>query len=428
MTRPLPAVAGRFTPEQVRAAARRGDLGHVPTTRIVAIENTHNASGGRVWPLAEVEAMAETCRELDLMLHLDGARLFNAAVASGVAPSAIAGHADTVTICFSKGLGCPLGAIVAGSAERMVQARRFKHQFGGAMRQAGIVAAACVYALDHNVDRLAEDHARARRLARGARTRPACRSISSASRRTSSSSTSGRWASTPGDATERLLGRRRAASPGTLHPGVLRAVTHLGIGDEDIDRAIEAIPPRARGRSAIASDEERHGDDHVEQDQRGAVSPARLAGPTKNAPTTSADVPSAAISTGLKAKASGSIAHESNATAGIRKTATWAPDESAISAAEPHLAAVRDDDRPAVLGRVADDRHDHGGDEEVGQVRLLRECLDRADEDLRDQRGDHRRSGEHADRDSTTPRLLRPPRTPRACARCRLSCHHVTPT
>ena len=164
MTRPLSARAGRFTPEQVRAAARRGDLGHVPTTRIVAIENTHNAAGGRVWPLAEIEAMAATCRELELSLHLDGARLFNAAVATGEQPASIAATADTVTICFSKGLGCPLGAIVAGSSERMLRARRYKHQFGGAMRQAGIVAAACVYALDHHVERLAEDHARARRL------------------------------------------------------------------------------------------------------------------------------------------------------------------------------------------------------------------------------------------------------------------------
>src|SRR6266511_5197087 len=165
MTRPLPSRAGRFTPEQVRAAARRGNLGHVPTTRVVAIENTHNSSGGRVWPLAEMAEMAETCRELELALHLDGARLFNAAVASGEEPAAIAGPADTVTICFSKGLGCPLGAVVAGSSERMLRARRYKHQFGGAMRQAGIVAAACVYALDHHVERLADDHARARRLA-----------------------------------------------------------------------------------------------------------------------------------------------------------------------------------------------------------------------------------------------------------------------
>src|SRR4029453_744239 len=114
LTRPLASVAGRFTSDQVRAVARKGDLGHVPTTRIVAIENTHNAAGGRVWPLAEVEAMSETWRELDLGLHLDGARLFTAAVASGVEPAAVARLADTVTICFSKGLGCPLGAIVAG--------------------------------------------------------------------------------------------------------------------------------------------------------------------------------------------------------------------------------------------------------------------------------------------------------------------------
>ena len=244
MTRPLPSVAGRFTTDQVRAAARRGDLGHVPTTRIVAIENTHNAAGGRVWPLAEVEAMAETCRELDLSLHLDGARLFNAAVASGVEPSVIAGHADTVTICFSKGLGCPLGAIVAGSAERMVRARRFKHQFGGAMRQAGIVAAACVYALDHNVDRLAEDHARARRLAEALHEVGVAVDLERVETNFVQLDV-GSMGITPGDATERLVAEGVRVS-GTLHPGVLRAVTHLGIGNEDIDHAIESIP-RALG-------------------------------------------------------------------------------------------------------------------------------------------------------------------------------------
>ena len=245
MTRPLPSVAGRFTTDQVRAAARRGDLGHVPTTRIVAIENTHNASGGRVWPLSDVEAMAETCRELDLSLHLDGARLFNAAVASGVEPSAIAGHADTATICFSKGLGCPLGAIVAGSAERMVRARRFKHQFGGAMRQAGIVAAACVYALDHNVDRLAEDHARARRLAEALH--EAGRLGRSRARRDELHPARRRLDGAHGERCDRAARWPRAcASRERSLPGVLRAVTHLGIGDDDIDHAIEAIP-RALG-------------------------------------------------------------------------------------------------------------------------------------------------------------------------------------
>jgi threonine aldolase len=244
MTRPLPSKAGRFTADQVRAAARKGDLGHVPTTRIVAIENTHNASGGRVWPLAEIETMAETCRELELNLHLDGARLFNAAIASGEAPAAIAGPADTVTICFSKGLGCPLGAIVAGSSERMVRARRFKHQFGGAMRQAGIVAAACVYALNHHVDRLAEDHARARRLAEGLHEAGIAVDLDQVETNFVQIDV-GAMGIADEDATERMLGEGVRVS-GTLVPGLLRAVTHLGIGDEDIERAVEAIP-RALG-------------------------------------------------------------------------------------------------------------------------------------------------------------------------------------
>jgi threonine aldolase len=244
MTRPLPARAGRFTPEQVRNAARKGDLGHVPTTRIVAVENTHNSSGGRVWPLNELRAMAETCRELDLYLHVDGARLFNAAVASGETPSTIAGLADTVTICFSKGLGCPLGAIVAGSSERMLLARRFKHQFGGAMRQAGIVAAACVYALDHHVDRLADDHARARRLAEGLHEAGVPVDLEQVETNFVQINV-GSLGMAESEAIERLLGEGVRVS-GTLHPGVLRAVTHIGITDEDIESAIEAVP-RALG-------------------------------------------------------------------------------------------------------------------------------------------------------------------------------------
>ena len=240
MTRPLPAEAGRFTTDQVRAAARRGDLGHVPTTRIVAIENTHNSSGGRVWPLAEIAAMAETCRELELSLHIDGARLFNAAVASGEAPAAIAGHGDTVTICFSKGLGCPLGAVVAGSAERMLRARRFKHQFGGAMRQAGIVAAACVYALDHHVERLAEDHARARLLAEGLHDAGVPVDLEQVETNFVQIDV-GSLGIEVGEAMERLLGEGILVS-GTIRPGRLRAVTHLGVTDEDIEQAIEAIP------------------------------------------------------------------------------------------------------------------------------------------------------------------------------------------
>src|ERR671926_1761942 len=167
VTRGLHGVAGRFSPEQVRAAYRDRTSMHVSPTRLVVVENTHNSSGGRVWPLEEMEAMAATCRELDMRIHLDGARLMNAAVASGIPAAEIGRHFDTVTLCLSKGLGCPLGALIAGSHELMRAARYEKHAFGGAMRQAGIVAAAGVYALDHHVERLADDHRRARRLAGG---------------------------------------------------------------------------------------------------------------------------------------------------------------------------------------------------------------------------------------------------------------------
>ena len=165
VTRGLPGHAGRFSPEQVRAAFRDRTAVHSSPTRLASVENTHNSSGGRVWPLEEIAAVVDTCRELDMRVHLDGARLLNASVASGVAAAEIARRFDTVTLCLSKGLGCPLGALLAGSGELMAKARRGKHLFGGAMRQAGIVAAAGVYALDHNVERLADDHARARRLA-----------------------------------------------------------------------------------------------------------------------------------------------------------------------------------------------------------------------------------------------------------------------
>jgi threonine aldolase len=246
MTRPIAGRAGRFTPDEVRAMRRRGDDSHTPGTRIVAIENTHNASGGRVWPLGEIEAMAATCRELSLALHLDGARLMNAAVASGEEPATIAGLADTVTICFSKGLGCPLGAVVAGSAERMVRARRFKHQFGGAMRQAGIVAAACVYALDHHIDRLADDHARARRL--GEVLHDAGVPVDLEQVETNFVQINLRPIGLgEQEALERLRQEGVALTP-TAHPGVLRAVTHLDVSDDDIERAAEAIPRALIGR------------------------------------------------------------------------------------------------------------------------------------------------------------------------------------
>ncbi len=155
---------GRFIPDQVRAAIRRA-MSHFPRSRVVVIENTHNRGGGAVWPLEQVAGVRQVAEELGLKLHIDGARLMNACVATGRAPAEYAALADTVTICFSKGLGAPVGSAVAGTAATISRAHRFRKMFGGGMRQAGLLAAACLHALDHNVDRLIEDHRNAHRLA-----------------------------------------------------------------------------------------------------------------------------------------------------------------------------------------------------------------------------------------------------------------------
>jgi threonine aldolase len=240
MTRPIRCEEGRFGPDDVQRMVRRTDGTHVPATRIVAIENTHNASGGRVWPLEEIEALVAACRELELSVHLDGARIMNAAVASGVPAAEIAGRFDTVTLCLSKGLGCPLGALVAGSEELMRKARRLKHLFGGAMRQAGIVAASGIYALDNNVVRLADDHARARRLAEGLEAAGVAVDLEQVETNFVQVDV-GAMGLDASDALARLADAGVGLSM-TPHPGVLRALTHLDIDDDEIGRAIELIP------------------------------------------------------------------------------------------------------------------------------------------------------------------------------------------
>ncbi len=156
---------GLMTAEQVEAAIRPKDPYSIRTA-LICLENTHNAGGGTVYPLPTVQAIRAVASRHGLPMHLDGARLFNAVVASGIPAADYARHFETVTFCLSKGLGAPAGSLIAtddsGVLERL---RRFRRMYGGAMRQAGILAAAGLYALDHNIQRLAEDHANARRLA-----------------------------------------------------------------------------------------------------------------------------------------------------------------------------------------------------------------------------------------------------------------------
>lgn len=145
----------------------RGVNQHVPTQTLLCVENTTNIGGGRVWPFDQFRDVCDWAHRSGLKVHLDGARLFNAVVASGVPAADWAAEVDSVSICFSKGLGCPMGSILVGSEEVIAKARRARKIFGGALRQSGMMAASAMYALDHHIDRLAEDHAHARALAEG---------------------------------------------------------------------------------------------------------------------------------------------------------------------------------------------------------------------------------------------------------------------
>ncbi len=239
MTLGLPGTAGRISSAQLRAAAAPSTKAADQRVTVLSLENTHNNAGGRVWPICELDDVVETARELGLATHLDGARVLNAATALGVEPAEIASRFDTVSLCLSKGLGCPLGALVAGSHEFIARAWREKHLFGGAMRQAGIVAAAGVYALDHHVDRLADDHARARRLAEAL----VAVGVPIDLDRVETNFVQIDLARMGLERDVALAGLRDAGVglSATIQPTLIRAVTHLGISDVDIDEAVGVI-------------------------------------------------------------------------------------------------------------------------------------------------------------------------------------------
>jgi len=235
----LPGTAGRLTPSQVRDAAATAEDVVDQRPAVLVVENTHNVAGGRVWPLDDLEDVVAAARAGGLGVHMDGARLMNAAVALGVPAAAIGSHVDTVTLCLSKGLGCPLGAILAGPADLMEVAWRQKFLFGGAMRQAGMIAAAALYALDHHVDRLAVDHERARRLAAAWHAAGIPVELDRVETNFVQIDTSLLDLPRP-----QVLAALREAGVGlspTFGPTHIRAVTHLDLDDADIERALEIV-------------------------------------------------------------------------------------------------------------------------------------------------------------------------------------------
>ena len=234
MIRALEGDGGMFTPEQFEAAIRIDPTRHMPRSRLVSVEQTTNLGGGRVWPLTAIEGVLEVARRHGLRAHLDGARLLNAVVASGVPAADYASGFDTAWIDFTKGLGAPVGAALAGSHELIGEAWRWKQMMGGAMRQSGIIAAACLYSLDHHVERLADDHRNARLLADGLAQLPAVQ-LDPATVETNiivfGVPDARRLLAAVGDQVELNL----------VDAQHIRAVTHMDVDEAGVRRAIDAI-------------------------------------------------------------------------------------------------------------------------------------------------------------------------------------------
>ena len=227
---------GQFTAEQVEAAIPPRD-DHFAQPSLVCLENTHNRGGGSVWPLEQIESVVETARRHNLALHMDGARLWNASAASSISEREYAALFDTVSVCFSKGLGAPVGSVLAGTTEAIARARYYRKQQGGAMRQVGILAAAARYALDLNHARLADDHENCQRLAKGLAKLPGFK-VDEAGAETNMVfiDTGERDAA---DLAKRLAGMNvRLLDTG---PHTLRAVTNLTVSGEEIGQAIDAF-------------------------------------------------------------------------------------------------------------------------------------------------------------------------------------------
>jgi len=233
---------GILTGAQIQAAFR-GQDDHLPRSRMVILENTHNRGGGTVWKPPAFEEAVSAARAAGLRVHLDGARLFNAEIAAGVPASTWSRLTDSTTVCFSKGLGAPVGSVLAGSAAFIAEARRLRKRLGGGMRQAGILAAACLYALDHHVQRLAEDHENARALARRLAEIPGVRV------ELDRVETNMVYAEVPVDSGPLVLRLRSAGLlVNVVGPRSLRLVCHLDVDRTGCARAADILRASLEGR------------------------------------------------------------------------------------------------------------------------------------------------------------------------------------
>jgi|TARA_B100001971_G_C18253444_1_gene580090 threonine aldolase len=227
---------GQFEPEDV-AAAIQADDHHFATSRLLVVENTQNRGGGAVWPLRRIEAVTAEARKHGLRCHLDGARIWNASAASGVSLAEYARHFDTVSACFSKGLGCPVGSIICSDADTIHRVHRARKMLGGAMRQSGILAAAALYALDHHRDRLVDDHAHARRIAES------LAGIDGVSIDPDAVETNIIYFDVQADAATVVeLVESHGIRMLDSGPHTIRAVTSLAVDDSDMDVVCESLP------------------------------------------------------------------------------------------------------------------------------------------------------------------------------------------
>ncbi|MBI4634900.1 MAG: aminotransferase class I/II-fold pyridoxal phosphate-dependent enzyme [Candidatus Rokubacteria bacterium] len=241
--RPVRTARGFLAPEQIREALRPPNI-HVPETGLVCVENTHNRHGGTCCTPEEIAAVAAVAHGAGVPVHLDGARIFNAAVALGRPARDFARHADSVTFCVSKGLAAPVGSVVCGAAAFVARARRIRKMVGGGMRQVGVVAAAGIVAIERMVDRLAEDHANARALAAGIARLPGL-SVDLASVQTNIVIFA---VDRPSGAAELVAGcASRKVKIHAIGPASIRCVTHKDVDADDIARTLDALREITRG-------------------------------------------------------------------------------------------------------------------------------------------------------------------------------------